>query len=820
MGSWIEVKDSLGELLRNRCTLDDLSEIEQILGLPSGEHLTSRERVHFINGSEEVRTLVLLRDFGITSKRSQAIEEVWVFRGNKASRLHPLTKLIKLYANDPEVLKDVALQDSWRSKASGAVYASIEPPELSISEFVQPQVQVRLLEAVSADQEYRLRVVHYLSTPEFVTMLLYREEPKLAEGFDSPVKYTAAREILVQLRRSGRGLLLIVKAPGQLAIQTAIRLFVEELFECGLTDRPDEPFGGYEEKNIVSWFKRGGRDSDGLLVRSIAVRTHNLPGNPVLSVESSPGVDAGKAFADLVGQVDDVVELSSLLDIARVEIEIGENGKTRDIISEGSPSSEVMFKMADNGLTPEAIVEIGAKFLDRFGLPLNQWIDHTKFVVGRTAVYDYLFACEKEQRVPAYQRDTLNALKEQGYLFLDKLSRFECAVCSSTVYDSSKCSKHPDAQLYELLPEEVLAVDDKKVLSGLKDLLRKSNWSVTGHMEHRIGTETYQFLRLSKIDTMNTQAEVWVYPAFGGMSTRDLQNLQSLITPVLIIWIGKGRLSRQAAKAGNIPGRSFGELLVWDETGEVGPKLNLLLNEVRTEFPTRIAQAARIARHNLLRLLIPGPVIDYTPDQFEHDVYVIWKQMLPLSVQLGAKKRGLTVPDGVITFWGGRPLSPAAYLYDAKLNVDGKGYALPVSEQRKAWDYLTKARRSDVLGAYLLDSDPTGYIFISNRYEDNAPEKVIDFVRSHTDWNAPVAFLTVEDLLILHGYWQTYQDQLVGREDAFMKAVRILLSQAYPELKPNRISDAFHNIITREVSGARRLSVEDLVAEFTDRAGS
>jgi hypothetical protein len=732
-----DVKDQLASL--GIGTLRMLCERSAMTYLPDGSVI---DLVDNLLNECKTSTLIQLREF--MRRRAEEISEVFeqTFSVRERSRfdadieqlgkrkgegLRPFSRLILLYRNSPETLKEILFLQFWRSASSYAEFESAEqlsaPKAIGKAIIARQGLLEKALTAAISGREVRMHGLHTLADGTVVVVLHREYNPTIKRDFrqDFNVHYGCGL-IIFGFHEDRRRVQI---KTGNSRLIEAIESFVAQCFSTELRPLENDVFSDYEPKTLEQRLLGHYDPAAGIEVVAAKFRRSGLPTRCSLTI-SSPS-----ATTSLQEPLQELLETKGVQIRALDDLEsmtLTYEGKQAEITVDSTKSGAVIFRFDDSGWRNSLREEFEEKFELAFGIPVNKLINPERLQMGGVRVIAYLMSIHEEREIQPYQRKRFDSLVKAKILEREPQDAKAC--------NNPLCRARSVAILSEEL-ENCKACDRPLETTSIPVIVRNN-------------TQIMQFV--NRVVSAATGWEIGKPRAFEGTGYYPLQRPDDLESPEICLLLRDRlpSLAREKFQRSSLPvlviephtddryvfldvdgiGRmSFAYLFTSQEIDEERKQCekcirNLVASLLRHQQEW-ITRAARQSYNHLVQ----GTSGD-KGHVYETDIFNVLRFVLPYSYQLGREGKG--EPDGFVCvpeYEDGIEDVPAwNWSYDAKHSDKAKGYDLSSDEQRKIVDYIDKFRVK--LHFAKKDRKLRAHVLISNNLSDAMMKKTARFVFS------------------------------------------------------------------------------------------
>ena len=687
-------------------------------------------------------TLVQLREF--MRRRAEEISEVFeqTFSERERSRfetdmeelgkrkdegLRPFSRLILLYRNSPETLKEILFLQFWRSASSYAEFQSNEqmPTPKAIVKAIEAR-RVALEKAMTAALSGREARIYGLRTlaDGTVVVVLHREYvPTIKRDFRQNFNVHYGCGLIIFGFHEDRRRLQI--KTGHSRLIDAIEKFVAECFSATLRPLENDVFSDYEPKVLEQQLLGHYDPEAGVEVVAANFRRSALPTRCPLTISSASVTTSLKE------------PLQELLDTKGVQIRSLDDLDSMVVTYEGKRSGDyrrfhrggaVIFRFDDSGWGNDLREQFEEKFQLAFGIPVNKLIDPERLKMGGVRVIAYLMNVHEEREVQPYQRKRFKSLIEAKILERDRQPAKACT--------NPLCRARNVVILQKEL-ENCKACDKPLEAASI-------------HVIVRSNTEIMQFV--NRVVTAATSWRIGKVRAFEGTGYYPLQRPDDPESTEICLLL-RDRLpssAREKFQRSSLPilviephtddryvyldadgiGRmSFAYLFASQENDDEKKQCEKLVRTLVASLLRHQQEWITRAARQSYSHLVAGTSGDkgYV---YETDIFNVLRFVLPYSYQLGREGKG--EPDGFVCvpeYEHGTEDVPAwNWSYDTKHSDKAKGYDLSSGEQRKIVDYVDKFRVK--LHFEKKDRKLRAHVLISNNLSDAMMKKKAKFVFS------------------------------------------------------------------------------------------
>ncbi|GMX66240.1 hypothetical protein Elgi_55120 [Paenibacillus elgii] len=674
-----------------------------------------------------------------------------------------LAKLLHLYKTNPVHLIQIFTWYLWDNRASGKLFVFDKAISSSVAHNIAREYNfhVRLRDTLfqgSGNKNY-YRVFSSSTVNNKVLILLYR----LISDAPRPDFVTAPRN-----REVSPALFLIdvekktVEIKALTTEEASIKKYLEQTFGSPLSEVQTEVFTEYKKEVFINTIIKGSSTTAiGQPVRDFTIFKIRFRNSPL---KNSPKVTLELDDLDIWPSVEEahaqgVVNLESLKDLESMHFKSSEG--SRVIKSTILENGNVIFSMDDSNLDQLSKKAIEKKFIEKFGVPLYREISNEHFEEGKADKVDYLLAASSVEKPSPYERSIIATLKDQKILEENVTKYFYCANCQIDYsYEDSedvpnKCDSCDGQQIITKVGS-VLNANINEVYKFIKERIKVGNttWFVSRENELNLGSTKLKCMHLTTI--RNEEKHLQLVFADKSIQKSALKYLNRQMKPTLLILIGQQERMINYNDYSCVEPTNFGKIYIKGEQ-EFPLFLDEIYETLERRTKTYISATANAAFHAISNLSEEKlSKKEYTDKMFEDHVYAMLKDIFPNAEKWGKEMSGQEVPEGIFTvsFRDDKEnkVYQKVFSYDCKLNINGKGYDLNISEQRKAVQYVNTLNQNDYIRAFSDHHQLSGHIFISNQFRENNFKTMSEHFYQHLDdsYDTQAIFLDVKVLCYLY----------------------------------------------------------------------
>ncbi|SDD78549.1 hypothetical protein SAMN04488126_10188 [Bhargavaea beijingensis] len=740
--------------------------------------------------SDSQKLLILnLQDY--MNRKKKTINQYFELHSNEESENYtkPISKIYSLYKKSPSHLFAIRTLNIWQNHSSGTIYGIDKEMDKSIvnkvsNEFTfEQKLRDKLYKASREENNYKIH--SYCEIEGLYIILLYKEVNDISkEDFNEAIRNREIIRILFSIDSSKNLFEIKTKANFELV---AIKEYLEETFEASATKIKEEPFNDVNHEAVRDSILKGknfsGEQVDDFLVDRIKFRESPL--------ENSPAIAFALQDIDISQSVYDAYEKGaiSISSIKSVEsISFRSHGTRRTIFSSILDNGNIIFQMNDSRLDVEKKRILKEKFFSRFGLPLYKQISNVGTIDGEADLVDYIMNSRNGRNLNSIEIKKRDELFKAGLLNKVKVLKRFCSNTSCTyeeiIEDGEVIQEDcPDCDSeVKTIDDHIVTMDndkiDKYVIWKVKEICESSEWEFNGISNRKVAGSTFKFLKIE--NKMGKLFKVLVCTET--ISGLAFSKLKKFLDPTLIITVGQGSKAIERYSSGCFSAISFGNFYERDSNNLVS-FLNKTFYTLELKTKNYISDAASESYLTVKHNIENPKVHNYTPADYEDDIYTILKDLFINVQKWGHEYIGHELPEGVFTLgfdeYVGKKIetNKLAFSYDCKLNTDLKGYNFSVGEKDKAIRYIRSLSETIELSDFTNSKHLDGHIFISNIFKQKNATNTYEDIRASISkyYDTEIVFLTNDALLYLHEEYRKNYELIENVKDLFFNLINKVL---------------------------------------------
>ncbi|UUI41170.1 hypothetical protein [Oceanobacillus oncorhynchi] len=796
---------------------DLLLEFESILGFEENELNNDGKIDQLCEVPEEIkREIVILKDFLSRKKKSVISYYNYVSVGFDTPFTHSqIIQLKQLLDDSIQHLICIYTLHNWLIRGTGDVFSSNKSinldKALSIPEKGAEHFEGELYKKSSESNKYR--VFSFTSYDNInVLIILYRQiNDTSVPDFDEPFRNKEIAPIMININTEENTLEVRSKFKKEVRW---IKEYFEEVLDNSFTEIKREIFKEYDSDIVLKAFLEG-KTSDKEEIQDLVVNKISFRNSPLIN---SPKLSFSLENGDIFTSVKDAhnkecLYLESIKDVESLSFTFRSIKRTvkSTVFDEGN----ILFSMNDRGISSELKEQLEDSFFNRFGIPLNKLISNAKFRAGKADLTDYIMTLSIVEELSSEEEEVLKKLKKEGII---NEYTTENIYCENTECDfHSKKEKEfidecPECGYNQLGLETfcVLEISLRDIRKYIKSLVRVfcdlSDWEIRSEPKKTFFSKEYEFINL--INKESGEAfQILIHQ--GAIQNNFLEKLNRSLTPTAIIFVGVPEKHLSKYNNGCIFPVNFGKIYNMVKPEEVFKKVYESIEHRAKSFLSSSANKSFEILKNL-----PDPQNlgeDYSPSDFEDDVFNLLKDIFPNADKWGSNMSGKEVPEGMftLTYKIKGPIDNTkkyVYSYDCKLNKNNQGYDLKKGEQRKAVDYVTMLNHVRHITHYSTSQQLSSHIFISNNFNENNFETMAEhfYKMLPEGYNARPIFLPLNVLVYLHSQYTKNHQKINNSRNIFMESLQNVLTTDRYVITQSDIDDVIGD------------SVDESLAEYHD----
>ncbi|WP_191567592.1 hypothetical protein [Metabacillus idriensis] len=739
------------------------------------------------------KLFLLLKEF--TLRKKKTIQEFIQFTKNSIDFSSEIALVWSLYNEAPNILFEINTYHHWRNRSTDKLYT-----------FINKQSEQKVLkiakEAGSRDklcddlykgsgQANFYKVYAFSNLKKSIIFHLYKKvNDKTVPDFEQPVRNREVKSVMFCIDLEQK---LVEIRDYTHKEKKAVLKFLSLMFNGDLEEVVNDPYVEFEVEKLKESLlgidiKENDFNINDLMISEITFNRSSLPKSPLLHFELEND-DVMEAVYQ--AHQDGVIDLKDLKDVKSLRLKT--TTTSRLIRAIPLESGDVIFSLDDGTLDKQSKELIEGKFKRKFGIPLNQAISNIYFDGGLEEKIDYLMGLVKEELFDQTTRDKLNQLIKEKLMKKNKIQETYCPSCKETYAEVQKECNECEVQLKHRFHESLL-VDQNRTLKYFDDKivdLLGYPWSETRKSNISIESINYHFLVVTN-DT--TSEEIRFLITTKQLTKKMINKIQRMVIPTIIVYVGSSNMNIDKYNENSIITKNFGFFYVMNNSQQIIAYLEKVNKEFRQRKKQLSAKSGLEAFSTIQTWKTEGG--EYTDKEFEHDVYAIINDITINNIQWGAKFSGKIVPEGAFTlsYRVNNEIGKYAYTYDCKLTGRDKGYALDISEHRKAAQYLRIMSQSDFLKDYLNGMNITAHLIISNNVDINKITAMNNHLRLEKI-NSRVKLVKVETFLRIYELYLENFCDLSSKPNYFKKTLSELINKDSDELKIGEAEKEFNRLL-------------------------
>lgn len=774
---------------------------------------------------EDRQLILFLYDF--SNRKKKTINNYYDYLGleTKHYTKSSLAKLIHLYKLGPTKLIEIFTWYLWDNRASGKLFMCNKAVPVSIAKKIANEhtFHVTLRDSLykGSGSKNFYRVFSNSVVNNRILILLYRliSDAPRADFVSAPRNREVSPSLfLIDLEKG------TVEIKSLTTEESSIKKYLEETLGCSLEPIQAKVFTDYKREVFLNSIIKGststaiGEPVKDFTVFKVKFRNTPLKNSPQITLELD-GLDIWPSVEEAYEC--GTINLESLKDLESMHFKSTEG--SRIIKSTILDNGNIIFSMDDSNLDIPSKQVIEKKFQDKFGVPLYREISNEQFDEGKADKIDYLLTAVVVEKPSPYERILISELKNLEILEEHIKKYYYCENCQIEYSFEDKTEIpnqciHCDSQILKTKTSATFKSNIKEIYKYTKNILRSSNsrWIISRENELNLVDTQLKCIHLK--NTQNQDKNLQVVFVEKSLRKSVLKYLNRLMKPTILILIGQQEKTIDYNNYSCVESLNFGKIYIEGEQ-EFLISIDKMFESLERRTKTFISAAAQTA-FNAISSLSEDQLNkkEYTDKMFEDHVFSLLKEMFPNAEKWGKEMSGKEVPEGLFTISYRDNIQNRAYQYvfsyDCKLNTNGKGYDLNISEQRKAVQYVNDLNQNDYIQAFSHKNQVSGHIFISNRFRKNNFETMTKHFYDQLDdgFDSQAVFLDVEILCYLYEKYCKYYDKLNASRNIYSRNLfNTLLSQ---EITKSSIDNVFKRAIDEDLAEYKLLSTDKITEEL------
>jgi hypothetical protein len=575
-------------------------------------------------------------------------------------------------------------------------------------------------------------------------------------------------------------------------IAESIKKILESQFSTELIDESETASRGNLQKFLGRLINPDCRDEFEIILLKTK-RSKLDQGVPIEIGNFSVSNNISGAISDLVDK--DIIALEHLSDIDKFAVSYSKNreiGKRKLILIKELENGSLELEVNNKELKDVDRQEFPKTFFERFGIRLNIPLDPTDLALNQQTIYSYLLSEKLVINPKPFQIVAIDKLKQLSIITVIKEFKLRClnGNCRHITYSPNEFQRCRDCETetHKVHDSYKLELSERGIQKYFLDLIRRSS--------------KFSFQRPRKIQIKNTKftlyeiqmnnKPVFVYLNFKRLSKTSLDYLVRSGLPILFINVARVVNSKEMQEK-LFEQIELSEILIDEVKGlqKIEDKIEKLLS-----YSTdRISRAAHSSYDNIKAKI--SILTEYSPKEFETDVFNILKQIFPSAYKAG----GPYVPEGFVGFeFKTLQSHKRVFAWDCKLATTVATYDLNRAEINKASGYIRSALESDELKNF--NKKLNHYLIISNSID---PDNFKNFAKSLNrkrkwDGEKSVVNFHSDAIIELHELNAKYQQEILRRpnyffEEFFKMLLNVDNERGYCNIQKKDIYELFQKVI-------------------------
>jgi hypothetical protein len=663
-------------------------------------------------------------------RRTSLATSVRELSPRRAEVLKPLTKLILLYREDPQLLVQIHGEALWQSRTTSFEFRAPAPLPSQFPRAISQRVDELKLKFSKAAGRREIKYLGTRKLTDGTTVYAFVREynPVVRQDFHKNyVVYYGCGLLLFGIDPSRSR--IFVKT-GSRGIADELADFIQSTFSVELSLVYNEVFSDYTIEDLGLRVLGGYQENQGIEIIAAAFARSGFESHGSISLGApllQPSIR--KDLEHL--RHDDLVEIRSPADVASLTLTFrGRPIVVSSVVVEGGA---VRFSYDDAGWNTQMADDFGAAFSSAFGIPLNRLLHPGRAMFGSVGIFASLLGLTDEDSVQGYQEEYLAKLLERELVQREPLASRICRsnLCSNRNRPVDDETRHTCPQCSGELHDwqyNRLVRNDGRVADFVANALDDADdWTLHGE-ERKLDKWKYYELRRQQPGGREDFVCMILTDRAAVPAKRVFQR-----TGLPLLMVRTHTDSRYAyVDDDGIAHVSLAYLLSADESPATKAQRKDLcrgvLQQLVHNHEERILRAARLS---YARLLATGN--ELTGDQYEDDVFNLLRSIFPYTYRLG--KRGEVEPDGFVCVpqYENESIEDVGswnWSYDAKHTDTRKrknGYDLNIDEARKIAHYVKKLRRSRT-ALFGKNRRARAHILISNQLPEKRMQRAAETV--------------------------------------------------------------------------------------------
>jgi hypothetical protein len=774
--------------------LNDLKQIHQYLQLSTPPFDDQTNYIDSILTSPHAVQLLFLEDFLRRFRKSVSDYLKKIYSGVNIDE-REFFLLFKLLIDDSQDhLLNIFVYHNWNAASTGTIFnhlvtANAFPIDIS-TQFLNGANN--FAKKLTTKNWYDgPKKVQYIGASDSIFIFDKQIGDKLVQTTSGHKRLKPSKYVLIKVQPNGVEIREI-RGGRSKYIAESIKKILENQFSTELVDESETTSTGNLETFLGRLRNPDSHDEFEIILLKTK-RSKLDQGIPIEIGNFSVSNDISIAISELVDK--DVISIENLSDIDKFAISYSKtrkNGKRKYILVKELENGALELEVNNKELKDVDRLEFSRIFLERFGIRLNIPLDPTNLAPNQQAIYNYLLSEKRVINPKSFQIVSIDKLKQSSIITAIKEFRLRClnGNCGHTAYSLNEFQRCRDceAETHKVHDSYKLELSERGIQNYFLDLIRQSS--------------KFLFQRQRKIQIKNTKftlyeiqinnKPVFVYLNFKRLSKTSLDYLVRSGLPILFINIARVANSTEMQEK-LFEQIELSEILVDEEKGL--QKIEEKIEKLLLYSSDRISNAARSSYNNIKAKIFP--LTEYSPKEFETDVFNIFKQIFPSAYKAG----GPFVPEGFVGLeFKTRQSHKRVFAWDCKLAIHAT-YDLDRAEINKAWGYIRAALESEELKSFNKKVDH--YLIISNSVDPGNFKNFSMSLNRKTRWDGEKSVVNFHSdaIIELHELNARYQQEILRRpnyfyEEFFKMLLKVDNESGYCDIQKINIFELFQKVIS------------------------
>lgn len=761
---------------------ENLEALSKILKINNDKNIIDN-----ILNNDKIINLIYLENF--LKRKKKAVKKLYDYTfintDDYEENISDIIKLFQLFCYSKVCLFEIYTLNEWINKGTGIEYTSTSTLSIDkLNEFSNKDILEQFCDFISdtpkVATEYKVRMNFTYNNSKIFLIYKLKNDTQIND-FDEAKRVKNIEKILFMIDTDTG--ILHIKCKN-LSERTQIRKYFENFFKVTFNDTKTEIFESYDAEEFKNNFNVlntvASKIKGDFYVTKITFINSLLYRSPELTLDNYKK-DVWPSVVNAFNMK--ILDINSLDSIKNMTIKF--NNRTRNIRTIKFKNGDVMFSLDDKGISEIDKENIEKNFKIKFNIPLNMRIKN-KLEKGYIDQVDSLLRNSNIIELSLNEKDILNKLEQDKLVNLNikRIAICKNEACGRTYEDNIEeiieCEECGNDK-FDISEATILEIKDDNIKNLIKSYLCKALNLDDNNIKESDKYKEYCCLRF-----LYNRQEHNIIITNKIIPKRTIKSIEKKLIPTIIIYYGIDNEQAKLMTPNSIEMLQFTKLYISNEDTS-SYILEESFKRLEKMLHYQIVNAAMLANSDLDNIKGEPSTIrnNYSPTDFEDDIYALLKDIIFNSAKWGASDIGKPLPEGVLTFQynennGSREIeNRVAFTFDCKLTKKNEGYDLGSSEKRKAIDYVNKFNKTMEIQRYCTNGKQlTSHIFISNKFKKHQVNQVTQYFQENINkGNSTIpVFIDFRNLIELHSWYRINYESIQKNRDYFYMKLYELFS--------------------------------------------